>query len=228
MAVLQVNRQEIKYPISLLEFKRLEGKLAACLRRDPYTGPYGYYKVRSLYFDTPLENDREAVTRGGLKRHKIRLRVYSPEDTTAKLEMKAKEGRIQKKISVIVTREEANRIIAGDFSCLRSQDSPQAMHLLLELEKGQYRPRVMVEYSRTAYYLPARDIRVTFDYDAVASRTNFDIFSREICWTPLRPASVGVLEVKFNEFLFNYVQSLLADVEKLPSANGKYIYACNI
>ena len=228
MAVLQVNRQEIKYPISMLEYKKLEGKLSACLRRDPYTGPYGYYKVRSLYFDTPFEDDREAVLRGGQKRHKIRLRVYSPHDKVAKLEMKAKEGSIQKKISVIVSREEAQQLIAGDFSCLRDKDSPEAEHLRLAMERGMYRPRVMVEYKRSVHYLPARDIRITFDYDAVASRTNFDLFSDSICWTPLRPASVGVLEVKFNQFLFSYVQTLLEGVEKLPSANGKYIYACNI
>jgi len=228
MAVLQVKRQEIKYPISLLEFKKLEGKLAACLLRDPYTGPCGYYKVRSLYFDTPFEDDREAVLRGGQKRHKIRLRIYSPSDRTAKLEMKAKEGRIQKKISVIVSREEAKQLIAGDFSCLKNKDSREAEHLWLEMQRKLYRPRVMVEYARSAYYLPARDIRVTFDYNAVASRTNFDLFGEDICWTPLRPASVGVLEVKFNEFLFSYVETLLEGVEKLPSANGKYIYACNI
>lgn len=50
MAVLQVSRQEIKYPISLLDFKRLERKLAACLPRDPYTGPAGItvYEVSIL------------------------------------------------------------------------------------------------------------------------------------------------------------------------------------
>lgn len=228
MAVLQVNRQEIKYPISMLEFKKLEGKLAACLPRDPNTGPYGYYSVRSLYFDTPFEQDRMAVVRGGQKRHKIRLRVYSPQDQTAKLEMKAKEGNIQKKISVIVSREEARQIMAGDFSCLRQKESAEAEHLRLEMERGQYRPRVLVEYARTAFSLPARDIRITFDYNAAASRSNLDLFSENICWTPLRPASVGVLEVKFNGFLFSYVEELLAGVEKLPNANGKYIYACNI
>lgn len=118
--------------------------------------------------------------------------------------------------------------MAGEFSCLRQKDSPAAEHLRLEMERGMYRPRVMVEYARTAYSLPARDIRITFDYNAVASRSNLDLFSEQVCWTPLRPASVGVLEVKFNEFLFGYVATLLEEIEKLPSANGKYIYACNI
>ena len=228
MAVIQVSRQEIKYPISILEFKKLEHKLAAFLPKDPYMGSCGYYKVRSLYFDTPFENDRMAVLGGDQKRHKIRLRIYSPQDQTAKLELKAKEGRIQKKISVIVSREEAYQITAGDYSCLERMDSPEAAHLRLALIRGQYRPRVMVEYNRTAYSLPAQETRVTFDYNAAASRTNLDLFGTDICWTPLRAASVGVLEVKFNGFLFNYVEELLKDVEKLPSANGKYIYACNI
>lgn len=228
MAVMQVNRQEIKYPVSVLEFKKLERKLALCLSRDPYTGPGGFYRVRSLYFDTPLENDRNAVLTGQQKRHKIRLRIYSPEDQTAKLELKAKEGRIQKKISVTVSKEEACRIAAGDYSCLEGMDSPAAKHLYLELTAGAYRPRVLVEYCRSAYCLTARDIRVTFDYNAGASRSNLDLFSRNVCWTPLRPAGTGVLEVKFNSIMLTYVEELLKDVEVLPSANGKYIQACKI
>lgn len=228
MAVMQVRRQEIKYPISLLEYKKLETKLQACLYRDEHMGEAGYYKVRSLYFDTPFEKDRMDVLRGGEKRHKIRLRVYSPEDEVAKLEMKAKEGRFQKKSSIIVTREEVIKLINGDFSCLRNQNSPEAEHLYLEMCSRMYRPRVMVEYNRAAFYLPSKEIRVTFDWNTTANRINQDLFAKEICWTPLRPSSVGVLEVKFNGFLFSYVQNLLEEVEKLPAMNGKYIYACNI
>ena len=36
MAVLQVKRQEIKYQISLLEYKKLERNLKACMRQDEY------------------------------------------------------------------------------------------------------------------------------------------------------------------------------------------------
>lgn len=97
MAVLQVKRQEIKYQISL-EYKKLERNLKACMRQDEYAGTDGTYRVRSLYFDTPLEKDRMDVLRGGEKRRKIRIRVYSPDDKTAKLELKAKEGRFQKKL----------------------------------------------------------------------------------------------------------------------------------
>ena len=68
MAVLQVKRQEIKYQISLLEYKKLERNLKACMRQDEYAGTDGTYRVRSLYFDTPLEKDRMDVLRGGEKR----------------------------------------------------------------------------------------------------------------------------------------------------------------
>lgn len=228
MPELQVKRQEIKYPMSLLEYKRLEGKLKACLLQDEHAVKDGMYKVRSLYFDTPSERDRMDVLRGCENRHKIRLRVYSPGDPVAKLELKAKFGRFQSKTSVIVTREEANEIISGNFTCLRSQDSEGAARLYRELMQGMYRPRVMMEYDRAAFYLPSKDIRVTFDWNAVANRMCTDVFAKDICWTPLRPSGVGVLEVKFNGYLFSYVQNLLEDVDKLPTMNGKYIFACNI
>lgn len=98
----------------------------------------------------------------------------------------------------------------------------------MELVRGMYRPRVMVEYQRAAFYIPFQEVRVTFDWNAAANRMNTDLFAKNICWTPLRPSSVGVLEVKFNGYLFSYVQNLLEEVEKLPTMNGKYIYACKI
>lgn len=228
MAVLQVKRQEIKYQISFLEYKKLERNLKACMRQDEYAGTDGTYRVRSLYFDTPLEKDRMDVLRGGEKRRKIRLRVYSPDDKTAKLELKAKEGRFQKKTSLPVTREEAEELIQGRFECLRKKNTKTAEHLYMELVRGMYRPRVMVEYQRAAFYIPFQEVRVTFDWNAAANRMNTDLFAKDICWTPLRPSSVGVLEVKFNGYLFSYVQNLLEEVEKLPTMNGKYIYACKI
>lgn len=228
MAVMQVKRQEIKYQISLLEYKKLEKSLQACMCQDEYAGEDGTYSVRSLYFDTPFEKDRMDVLRGGEKRHKIRLRIYSPDDETAKLELKAKEGRFQKKTSLAVTREEAEELMQGKFECLRKRNTETAEYLYMELIKGMYRPRVMMEYQRAAYYIPFKEIRVTFDWNAAANRTNMDLFSKNICWTPLRPSSVGVLEVKFNGYLFSYIQNILEKVEKLPTMNGKYIYACNI
>lgn len=228
MSMTQVERREIKYPISLLEYKKLERKLEACMHRDEHAGKDGMYKVRSLYFDTPSEKDRMDVLRGCEKRRKIRLRVYSPDDLVAKLELKAKEGSIQRKSSLIVTREEAEELIAGNFDCLRERDSKVAEHLYMELVQGMYRPRVLMEYDRAAFSLPSKDIRVTFDWNAAANRMNTDLFAKDICWTALRPPSVGVLEVKFNGYLFSYVQYLLDGVDKLPAMNGKYIYACNI
>lgn len=228
MPMLQVKRQEIKYPISLFEYKKLEKKLRACMYQDEHAGSDGMYKVRSLYFDTPSEKDRMDVLRGCEKRHKIRLRIYSLDDPAAKLELKAKEGRFQRKSSLIVSREEARELISGKYDCLRGQGSEMAEHLYMELRQGMYRPRVLMEYDRAAFYLPSKDIRITFDWNAAANRVNTDLFAEDICWIPLRPSSVGVLEVKFNGYLFSYIQNLLEGVNKLPAMNGKYIYACNI
>lgn len=228
MAEMQVQRQEIKYPVSILEYRKLESRLKACMYRDEHAGRDGTYKVRSLYFDTPFEKDRMDVMRGGERRRKIRLRVYSPDDPVAKLECKAKEGRFQKKSSLIVTREEAGELISGNYACLRERDSETADYMYREMAGGMYRPRVMMEYDRAAFFIPSREIRITFDWNGVANRIHTDLFSREICWMAFRPPGVGVLEVKFNGYLFSYVQYLLKDVEKLPAMNGKYIYACNI
>ena len=228
MDMIQVYRQEIKYQASVLEFKKIEHQLRACMLEDPHNGKNGGYTVRSLYFDSPYEQDRLAVLRGGEKRHKIRLRIYDPEDTQVKLELKAKEGTVQKKSSVLLTRDQAKEIMAGDFTLLRHMDSPIAQHIYLVMQEGQYRPRVLMEYDRTAYYLPSRETRVTFDYNARASRLNLDLFAEDICFTPLRPASIGVVEVKFDGYLYSYIKNIVSGLDRLPSSNGKYLFACNL
>ncbi|MGN0414737.1 MAG: VTC domain-containing protein [Agathobacter sp.] len=61
----------------------------------------GSYMVRSLYFDTPEDRDYFQKINEQNVRRKIRLRIYSPTDQRAKLEMKQKENIFQRKRSRI-------------------------------------------------------------------------------------------------------------------------------
>lgn len=61
------------------------------------------------------------------------------------------------------------------------ENTKTAEHLYMELVRGMYRPRVMVEYQRAAFYIPFQEVRVTFDWNAVANRMNTDLFAKNIC-----------------------------------------------
>ena len=54
--VNEVLRQEKKYLMTLQNVKSLSGKLSQVLMEDEHNGANGY-SIRSLYFDTPYDDD---------------------------------------------------------------------------------------------------------------------------------------------------------------------------
>lgn len=52
----EVSRQEKKYAINLWDSVALRGRLDAVMHGDAHNGAQGYV-IRSLYFDTPDDED---------------------------------------------------------------------------------------------------------------------------------------------------------------------------
>lgn len=73
--MLEVNRREIKYAITISQATLLQNKLTYVMHEDPHNGIDGY-SVKSLYFDTLYDRDLNDKLNGCLNRQKIRLRVY--------------------------------------------------------------------------------------------------------------------------------------------------------
>lgn len=217
------GRREIKYTIPLLQFKKLEPQLTAVLRPDSAGNEHGQYRVRSLYFDSLHDDDYYDVLRGVEARKKIRLRVYPPRGKTIKLEYKFKQGVNQRKTSLLVTKKQAKEMIAGNYGFLTAFPDPDAMTIYHEMTTRTYRPKVLIEYDRQAYAAPGNDIRITFDTNIRASRYSPDLFSASANLTPLLPEDQGVLEIKYDGFLYSYLQNVLSGLDALPNAASKYI-----
>ena len=84
----------------------------------------------------------------------MRLRVYHPQDEIAFLEMKQKQGSNQLKRSLPIKREDAQRLIAGDFTPLLNYKEAFAAECYAILNREHYLPKTVVEYRRKAYVLP--------------------------------------------------------------------------
>ena len=82
--MLKVLREEKKFLLSYPEYKSKDFYLSRLLHGDLNNGVNGY-RVRSLYFDTVYDSDYFEKLNGIENRRKIRLRIYSPYDTKAKL-----------------------------------------------------------------------------------------------------------------------------------------------
>ena len=216
----EVLRQEKKFLITLPLMYELGAELAAVMMEDPHNRGSGY-AIRSLYFDTPEDRDFQEKEDGVEVRRKIRLRRYGAEPDFAMLEMKQKQGAMQKKRSLRVGRQEALLLARGDYSPLLAHPEPFAAECYGLMNMLCYRPRAVVEYRRRAFVAKENKIRVTFDHSIAATESRFDIFSDLTENVALDPY-LAVLEVKYNGFLLSYIKDILRRCDKSESSVGKY------
>ena len=222
--MLDVLRQEIKYHITVDCAEKMFFTLSQVMQGDPFNGNNAYM-VRSLYFDSFYDNDYWEKSAGLNYRKKIRLRVYSPDNQTAKLEMKEKIGSDQRKRSLTVKREDAQRLIQGDITCLNNYQEPLAEELFYIMRNELYVPRCVVEYKRRAFMAPVNDIRITFDSEIESNEGDFDIFDKNLCTYPVMSKGELVLEVKYNNFLLSYIKDMLEQIDATETSNSKYCLA---
>ena len=220
----QVYREEKKFLLNQEEFRRLAHHLGHFLTEDEHNGELGY-RVRSLYFDTIYDRDYFEKLDGVELRRKIRLRIYSPEDNFALLEMKQKQGQYQLKRSLRITRDDAAALIDGDYSPLLRYPEDFAAECYALMQMQVYRPKTIVEYNRKAFIAKENKIRVTFDHQIVSTESDMNLFAKDLNMNPVFNPFATVLEVKFNGFLLDYIRDLLSNVDKSELSVSKYMLA---
>ena len=220
----KVLREEKKFLINIADFRRTSTRLERVMAQDPHNGVNGYM-IRSLYFDTPYDTDFFEKQAGIELRRKIRLRCYDPKADFAMLEMKQKQGSRQLKRSLRVSREDAVRLIKGDYEVLLRYAEPFAAEIYGFMKTRVYVPRTIVEYHRKAFIAKENRIRVTFDSRIVSTESCFDLFSEHLNMNPVMDPYDVVLEVKFNGFLLNYIQSMINCIDKSELSVSKYVLA---
>lgn len=222
--ILETLRTEKKYLLTPIEYRSMDHVLSACLREDRFNDGGGYL-VRSLYFDTPDDTDYMEKVDGYEVRRKIRLRIYSAGDESAKLELKEKQGDLQRKRSLTVGREDAARLCRGEYSPLLSVNSEFAMELYGRMQQQMYRPKCIVEYDRKAFWIEENDIRVTLDSGLRATTANLDLFDPKLMLHPAGRLAATTLEVKYNRFLLSYVKDLISLPARAQTSVSKYCAA---
>lgn len=215
-------RKEIKYVIPLGKALAVRDQLDRLLQRDSHciNGPYS---VRSLYFDSVNHIDFAEKLAGVMDRKKVRLRIYDGDASLCKLEIKQKTDDRQQKLSLIVSESDARELSHGNIKVLRhyfdsSEIGRKAYGIMAQ---GQYRPVAQIEYDRLAYRYPMYDTRVTLDMNVRSSESNMDLFSSEVCYTPVMWENV-VLEVKYSGKLMGFLSAMFAQFHLIQGTYSKY------
>lgn len=220
----EVNRQEIKYILPIEKLSVLQSKLDGVMERDSY-GNRGEYMVRSQYYDSIRDEDLYDNLNGVMEKRKIRIRIYDAEAMDAKLEYKCKSGSGGRKLSMSIKRQEAIWLEQGKWEWMLDRSEELAGYLYGKAVREIYVPRTIVEYQRLAYTSPVSNTRITFDTRIRGTINPYGLFGSNQQYVPLMEQDLGVLEVKFDHFLPNYLRRILDCIDSLSEANSKYTRA---
>ncbi len=219
-SILEVSREELKYYINSIEKRKLENDLDKLLISDVHNDIDGY-KVRSLYFDSIDDTDFYDKVDGVENRKKIRLRIYTPNDTVAKLEIKRKFNNNQVKSSVIISRDDAIKLIDCNYDVLLKYDNNAAREIYYDMKLNLLKPKVTIEYERKAYVHSMNHIRVTLDSNIRSSESQFNIFSDSLTLIPI-DINTTILEVKYDGYLLNSINDILKKYNITRTSYSKY------
>lgn len=219
-----IKRQEYKYFINNADVYKLTSLLESLMLKDEFANSDTKdYTVTSLYFETPDDDNLDEKLDGILVREKHRMRLYNKQNSSIKLETKKRNGTVISKDSVVIKTSDAKnlnncRFNPGDF------DNELAKLICIKLMSEAYKPRVIVEYERQAYYLPYGNIRITFDKNLRTFNNHTNLFElNNAAMSPIFLNNNQVLEVKFGEELPSYLRDILSTIPSIRSSISKYV-----
>lgn len=216
-----VLRREEKYLVSESEALMLSNRFGSIMSRDS-NSQEGSYNIRSLYFDTLEDKDFFDKVGEQYLRHKVRLRIYSPNDSMAKIELKQKQGVFQKKRTFRISRIDAEQLISGNKSVLLKYKNSFTDEIYSIMCMGCYMPKTIVEYKREAFVAKENDIRITFDRGIRATESGFNFFDENLLLYPVFDQEQVVIEVKYNRFMLSYISEIISSLDRRMVSSSKY------
>lgn len=218
-------RNEYKYVIDSGQLALLLERARAVMRSDSHTEGTRSYNVRSVYFDDEgdtcyLENEN-----GTDPREKYRIRIYNHSDRLITLERKAKRSQKCLKQGCPLTRLQCESLLRGEPP-VETGCEPLLLRRFTALMRTRLlRSVVIVEYDRIPFVHPLGNVRVTLDCNLRASASCHGFFDARLPLRPVLPIGAHIAEVKWDEFLPDYIYQALM-LESLQWQSFSKFYLC--
>ena len=203
-------RHEWKHEINNMDRLILLSRLDAVMKRDVHA-INGVYQIRSLYFDNLNDKALREKVDGVNMREKFRIRYYNQDTSFIVLEKKSKISGLCGKQSVLITKEQAQRIVDGDIRWLLEMKNPLCAELYSKMNSQGLRPKTIVDYTRDPFFYPPGNVRVTLDYNILTGAFRTDFLNPKTITMPAGDSAI-ILEVKWDDFL----PDIIKDAVRLP------------
>lgn len=214
-------RFEKKYFLNNLQVEQLKHRLSPLMKLDPILAGKDFYCIRSLYFDDYNDTCLKQVINGISERYKYRIRFYNGNTKYIVLEKKYKINNMTRKISCEITKEIVEGILSGNFSISKDNDKLLNEFYLMIKTRG-FRPVVIIDYDRIPYVYDAGCVRLTFDFNLSCSYDFDKLFSDDLFRIPMLEEGKTILEVKYNDFIPDYIRFSLQLNELYRTSYSKY------
>ena len=215
-------RHEYKYVSSLEQMEYIKNSIGMVMDLDAHVDEQGEYTVRSVYFDDYYDTCYYDNIYGTDPREKFRIRIYNADSSKISLELKQKQRGKTKKLSCILTNELCEEIIKGKIPDIDAIDSALYRKFILQLLNRNLQPKIIVEYDRIPYTYYDGNVRVTFDKNIRSSIQCRDFLKKELFIRPIMETNQHLIEVKFDEFLPDFIEQLVTHEELRQSSFSKY------
>ena len=219
-----LKRQEYKYFVSNEEIVFLRQILPNIMSIDPNSNIKNHYKVTSLYFDNPQKDALDDKQSGVYYREKFRLRTYNSEKDLIKFECKQRANTAINKTSEVLPISISERLVNGDYSDLYDHESQFLRETYIKFISNHYKPSIIVEYDREAYFLPYGNIRITFDMNLRTYNSQLDILNLDTSGVPVFIENTQILEVKFSSELPDFLKTVLSRITGNRHAISKFVF----
>lgn len=217
-------RHEWKHEINTADMLVLKSRLSAVMQYDSHY-PDGTYEIRSLYFDDSRDTALREKLDGVNKREKFRIRLYNGDSSFICLEKKSKINGLCSKQSVIIDSDCASRLSKGNFEILKDSGDELLTEFYVKMRAG-LAPKVLVDYTRTAFVFAPGNVRVTMDYNIRTGLKHTDILDGHCVTLPILN-NPKILEVKWDGFLPDIIRDAVNTPFRRASAFSKYA-ACRM
>lgn len=218
------SRHEFKYRCTEAQLCLLKSRLDCAVALDSHAGSTGY-TIRSMYFDNYANRFYYENENGTDPREKFRIRIYNSDSSRISLECKRKEHTKTIKTACPLSMGQFNQILHNTHPFGEHMCHPVLNKFLYLQKTQQLKPAVIVEYDRIPYVCSTGNVRITLDKNIRSSVAFNHFFDPSIPSRPLLPAAQHILEVKYDEFLPDYIKDLL-QIDSLQQTTFSKYYLC--